>query len=500
MSTALCFNVRVRLIVRLVVATFFAVSLHAADAPPPLREFLYAMPKGGDLHNHLSGAVYAETYLDLARADAMCIDKPNMAIVQCPAIASESIVPAETLLKDAALYSAMLDAMSMRQFRGTDESAHDHFFNTFRKFGAVSRRHVPEMLTNVVERFAEENVAYIETTFAPDLGASTAIIAPLVTGSSIDEMYDSVMSNPDNLRKLDDVVAASRKTVDDAEAAMRISLRCGERFARPGCDSTVRYVYELYRGIAQKNFFAGMLVGYRLASVDPRVVAVNPVMPEDGYWSMVQFDEQMRMFAFFRARYPRVHLTTHAGELTLGLVPIEGLRYHIRDSVLIAGAERIGHGVDIAYEQNANELMKTMAERHIAVEICLTSNDVILGVRGREHPLRLYMSHNVPVALATDDPGVSRDDMTNQYARAVQDQNLSYEQLKQLARNSIEYSFVEGESLWKQHDYDEAADACRRDQSPQCSSFLAQNTKARLEHDLEQKFRAFEAKYGDGLP
>src|SRR5258705_13974796 len=101
---------------------------------------------------------------------------------------------------------------------------------------------------------------------------------------------------------------------------------------------------------------------------------------------MTQFNEQMRMFEFLHTVYPKVHLTTHAGELTLGLVPPEGLRRHIRDSVVIAGAQRIGHGVDIAYERDATDLMKIMAARGVAVEICLTSNDGILGARARRHP------------------------------------------------------------------------------------------------------------------
>ena len=65
-----------------VVAFLVSTSLFAADAAPSLREFLYAMPKGGDLHNHLSGAVYAETFLDLARRDGMCFDATR-AIVPC---------------------------------------------------------------------------------------------------------------------------------------------------------------------------------------------------------------------------------------------------------------------------------------------------------------------------------------------------------------------------------------------------------------------------------
>ena len=423
------------------------------------------MPKGGDLHNHLSGAVYAETFLDLARRDGMCFDATR-AIVPC----GDGATPIDKAFTDSSVYSSLLDSMSMRQFRPVNESGHDHFFSTFRKFGNVSRKHVPEMLTEIVEREAEENVKYLELTFAPDLGGASTAIAPLVSGDTLEEMYASVMNNPEKLAQLDDVVASARRTLDAAEASMRNTLRCGARFPRPGCSSTVRYIYELYRGTPNRSVFAGMLVGYRLANVDPRVVAVNPVMPEDAYLSMTQFDEQMQMFAFFRARYPRVHLTTHAGELWLGLVPIEGLRNHIRDSVFVAGAERIGHGVDIAFERDSSEVMKVMAERRVAVEICLTSNDVILGVRGREHPLRLYMQHGVPVTLATDDPGVSRDDMTNQYMRAVQEQGLTYEELKDIAHNGIKYSFVDAD------------------------------TKTRLLKDLDERFKAFEDKYGDALP
>src|SRR5258707_4357093 len=41
---------------------------------PMLRQVLQAMPKGGDLHNHLSGSVYAESYLRYAADDGICVD------------------------------------------------------------------------------------------------------------------------------------------------------------------------------------------------------------------------------------------------------------------------------------------------------------------------------------------------------------------------------------------------------------------------------------------
>ena len=114
----------------------------------------------------------------------------------------------------------------------------------------------------------------------------------------------------------------------------------------------------------------------------------------------------------------------------MGIVPPEDLRDHIRKAVEIAGAERIGHGVDIGYETDATSLLNEMAQKHILVEINLTSNDAILGVKGAAHPLHTYMAAHVPVSLATDDEGVSRVDMTHEYVKGVEEQGLSYADLE----------------------------------------------------------------------
>ena len=44
-------------------------------SPPELFAFLYKMPKGADLHNHLSGAIYAESFLEAAADRHLCVDK-----------------------------------------------------------------------------------------------------------------------------------------------------------------------------------------------------------------------------------------------------------------------------------------------------------------------------------------------------------------------------------------------------------------------------------------
>src|SRR3954465_2877234 len=344
----------------LIAASSFAQPALPVSDRAMLRQILQAMPKGGDLHNHLSGSVYAESYIRYAAADGICVDSVKLVITPCATPAVPTVVAASTLLAPySTLYGTMLDALSMRQFRPTLEWGHDHFFNTFGKFSVVSKAHVPEMLTEDVWRLASENVDYVETIFAPDFGRARDLMKYEKDGQSPAERRDAMMQSGE----VQPIIAAARAVLDNAEAAMRANLHCGSATAQPGCDSTVRFLYELHRGVPLDQLFAEMVVGYELASADPRMVGLNPVMPEDSYVSMHDFDAQMKMFAFFHQAYPRIHLTTHAGELWPGFVEPEGLRHHIRDSVTIASAERIGHGVDLTYEDDAQGLLKIMSSR-----------------------------------------------------------------------------------------------------------------------------------------
>jgi adenosine deaminase len=417
----------------------------------------------------------------------LCVDTQRLAYGKCDP-ASTTQVPAAQVLTDSGLYTRLLDAMSMRQFRAVAESGHDHFFGTFGRFGAVSSAHAPELLTEVVSRLAYENVDYLESLFGQDLGAARQLGRAFSSGTPFDTMRNAMLQSGDAAK----VVSASRKTIDTAEAHLRTTLACGTAQAQAGCDSTVRYLFETHRALAREQLFAELLVGFELAKVDSRVVGLNVVQLEDSYLSMTQFQELMRMFAYLRPLYPGVRISTHAGELAPGLVPPEGLRNHIRDSVLIANAERIGHGVDIARETGALELLRTMAARPVAVEVCLTSNDVILGVAGKQHPLRLYLRSGVPVVLGTDDPGVARTDMTTEWQRAVEEHGVSYADLKRFARNSIEHSFLEGASLWSSPGYRSYAAACTEPRADACKSYLDANAKARVQMRLEQRLREFE--------
>ena len=138
-----------------------------------------------------------------------------------------------------------------------------------------------------------------------------------------------------------------------------------------------------------------------------------------------------------------------------------------------------------------------MAQRGIAVEINLTSNDVILGIQGDQHPFSSYRRHGVPLTLSTDDEGVSRIDLTHEYQRAVETYDLSYRDIKAISRNALTYSFLPGSSIFSEPG--KFVEPCRRmradkpNPSDECQDFLANSEKAWLQWELEKRFAEFES-------
>ena len=169
-------------------------------------------------------------------------------------------------------------------------------------------------------------------------------------------------------------------------------------------------------------------------------MALNLVQSEDNLIARRDYTRHMEIVAFLAND---VKVSLHAGELWLGYVPPPDLTFHIRQAIEIGNARRIGHGVALAFEHDMEGLLAEMRRRPVAVEINLSSNAIILGVHGKNHPLATYLAAGVPVVISTDDAGVSRINMTNEYFRAVHDQGLDYRTLKAIARNALTYSFLD---------------------------------------------------------
>lgn len=406
-----------------------------------LERFLREMPKGGDLHVHLSGAVYAESYLRWASDAGLCLVTATMALAppQPPCDVGAGRPPASTATEGSPLYDEVIDAWSMRNWRDWNvaRGGRDHFFATFARFNLATGR-VGDMLAEVVSRAAAEHVAYIELMLATDGGAAGMRGTAAGWNADYRRMRDQLIKNGFSA-----VLAEARSRLDQAEAREREVLRCSASDAAPGCGVTVRYVSQVYRAGAPEQVFAQMLAAFELAAADPRVVSLNLVAPEDDPIAIRDFSLHMRMLEFLHARYPGVPITLHAGELAPGMAPPSALRSHIRDSVRIGHARRIGHGVDVMQEQNPPALLRELASRHVLVEVALSSNDLILGISGKAHPLAAYLRYGVPVAITTDDPGVARSSHTQEFLRAVEDQGLDYPTIKKLVRNSIAYAFTD---------------------------------------------------------
>jgi len=378
-------------------------------------------------------------------------------------------------------------------------TGHDHFFDTFSKFGGVDKSHTGEWLDEVATRAAAQNEQYLELMVTPPFDHTAAIAKELKwrLNGAFGEFREELFG-----RGLRDDVAGVRAYLDEAEAGRRKSEHCDDAKRTQACAVQIRYIYQVLRAAPPAQVFAQTLLGFEAASADPRVVGINYVQPEDARVAMSDYALHMRIVAFLHGLYPKVHISLHAGELAPKLVPHEGLCCHIRLAVEEAHAERIGHGVDVMYEEKPYDLLKEMASSHVMVEINLTSNDVILGVTGKDHPFPLYRKFGVPVALSTDDEGVSRIDLTHEYVRAVETYGLTYADLKRLVRTSVEYSFLPGESLWRDRDnFGTPTSSCSRETpgtdkpSSSCAAFLQSNEKARQQWELEKRFRAFESSY-----
>lgn len=465
------------------------------NQPLLLHAFLQQMPKGGDLHNHLSGAVYAESFMAYAVQDGLCIDRSALSLTSPPCDPSNNKPPASTALQDATLYGHLLDAFSMRQFVPGEESGHDHFFATFGKFGAATNGHTADMLVEVRSRAAAGHLQYMELMFNPDGGAAGRLGASLGWNDDLSKMREQLLSGG-----LPKIIADASKFLDDTEKQEQGTMHCGQAQASPGCKVQARYLYQVSRGLPKEVVFAQILAGFEMASKDPRVVGLNLVMAEDWYVPIHDFNLHMRMLDYLHGIYPKVHITLHAGELTQNLVPPEDL-FHVRASVDQGHAERIGHGVDVMQERDPEALLRLMSQQKVLVEICLTSNDVILNVTGDHHPLPMYLKFGVPVTLATDDEGVSRGDIVQEFTRAAETYHFKYPELKRFARASLAYSFLPGDSIWKDPAAGTRASACAADgassarPSSNCAALLAASEKAQQEWALEKAFAEFESKF-----
>ncbi|MCA6029928.1 hypothetical protein KFX89_24705 [Bacteroides thetaiotaomicron] len=426
-----------------------------------LRQFFTAMPKGGDVHNHLTGSAYAETYFELAAKKGMYVDLKTGKLYKEKPEDVETIQLSKDMDDLHNHRMALIDKWSIRNFQpykyplGPDE----YFFGTFGLLSALTSDidDLAYLMHELKVRAVRENVQYLEV-------MATSPSVP--TDCFLDEDYDTYdeqlkehvkNGTYDDARKLLEKIIgefdakATEAVSDYVDFVHALDERSNTLKNHLGVDTenlVCRYQGYSSRGSEPLKVFAQLYVVHKACKQDggKLLAGCNIVAAENGEKSMLYYRLHMEMFAALATKFPDVPTSLHAGELTLGLGRPEHLTYHIGQAVNTAKAHRIGHGVDLPFEQDSDELLKVMQDKKIPVEINLTSNEFILGVKDSEHPISLYHKAKVPLMLCTDDPGILRTSLTEQYTLAALRYGFSYHEIKQFALNSIEYAFLTEEN------------------------------------------------------
>src|SRR3990170_406001 len=216
--------------------------------PLALHVFLRRMPKGGDLHNHLDGAVYAETFIRVGGEDGLCVDPVAKAFTKSQPIKSGAEpapvceagdVPAADVPKNQRLYDELVDAFSMRGFVPSEGvTRHDHFFGTFAKFGGTNSRHTGEFLHEVTARAAAQNEQYLELMETPTWHRLNDITKDLAWREDLKSLRDELLT-----KGLAEDIPAARAFWDQAEAVRYERGHCVEPDAAPACNVEIRYIY-----------------------------------------------------------------------------------------------------------------------------------------------------------------------------------------------------------------------------------------------------------------
>lgn len=458
-----------------------------------LTAFTTAMPKGGELHNHISGAIFPETFLAWAVDRKLCVDMEALAF-RPPCEPTETLKPAAVVLADDVMRAAIYDSLTTRHPDFRDRSGHDQFFSAFQRFGAAGQKREGDQLAIVMDGLARQNTFYLEAMISPQAAAAA------VMGIKVGWKGDFAAQRAANLEAgLDRLAEAAIADTEAMEARAREIMKCGTLGARPGCQVTVRYLLQSSRAAPLPATFAQLQLGVAMVGRDRRWVGVQMVAPEDHPNALANYRTHMEMVAFLTDKGRLAPAALHAGELTLKFATPEDLSFHIAEAVRVAGARRIGHGVDLPQEDGAEGLAAEMAAKGVLVEVNLTSNHVILETSGKAHPYAWLRQRGVPVSLSTDDAGILRIDLSHEYRRAVEETDADYADLASSARNALAFSFLAGEGLWADPGtYRRPTKACAgqlgavEPRPGPCAALIASSDKAREQWRHERLLKAFE--------
>lgn len=419
--------------------------------PEELYTFLYALPKGGDLHNHLGGAIRSEWWYDAAvdpkrnGGDAFYTRTKFTAGIDTgtPLILFQTIRQHtyDALPADRRPDFVRLDALTPEQKQGWLDSmrldrpgeGRNEFFEWIwpRLDGLSDNQEVMNnVMVETLKAYGAEGMRYLET--------QTSVMG-----------YADNAGNPISAKDAADAIRQRLAQPDAIATGVTVRFQVtGLRFL-PDAEKQVERLYQFVD--ANRDLW----VGINLAGIE-----------ENGKGYPLRF---LEIFRELRRKYPTLALSIHAGEM-------DGPDEHIRDTLLL-GASRIGHGVNLI--KDPDTLLLLQQSRRTLVEINLISNRLLEYTPDLvKNPFPEYLRTGIPVCLNTDDRGMWDSNLTDEYYTAVTNYNLSWEELIPMGRNSLTYSFAQPEVKAKLlTDYDNAVAAFEARYAPADSLTKLKNVK-----------------------
>ncbi len=393
--------------------------------PRELYTLLFDLPKGGDLHNHGGLSSFAQTWFSLASQDRRNSFYTLTRFGNCPgdndSLPRFYTIQKSTWQKLPACLQAQYEALSALSAEKKEawisalkidkpgEGRNEFFELIVNRFGELSKDPylAADALVANMQAFGRERVRYMEPQLVP--GGYLDLEGNPVPADEVARIYAQRLNEPD--------AKATGVTVRFQDVVIRFL---------PGAEKAVE---EAYAFVARHR---DGWVGINMAGREDN---------EKGY--PLRFLETYRKM---RRTYSGIGLSIHGGE-----VDLPGRQVH---DTLLLGATRIGHGLNLITDPDTMLLMR---DRRALVEINLISNRLLEYFPDlTRHPFPEYLRTGIPVCLNTDDRGSWDSNMTDEYFTAVTTFNLSWNEVVQLGRSSLEWAFADDAFKRKMlRDYDE---------------------------------------------
>ncbi len=384
-------------------------------------DFLWTLPKGGDLHNHLSGAGFSEWWYDIAtdqKRNGGYQYYTKVKINQCLGFGANEFGRGRQLLLfktiQASTYNSLsqcqqgeykkLEALSKDEKQGflnsirldKDYEGRDEFFETHwsRLNELPANPHViAYILLKNMQAFGQEGLQYLET----QIGVRGKL------------KVDGSQYTPEEALQ---ILTAMLNSEEAQSTGVMVKFQYTVLRFAPSAEDDLRWIYDFID--QHRDSYVGINFAGREDNDKGYPLRFLPVLRE------------------LRNKYPAISLAIHAGE-------VDEPNRHVRDTLLL-GAQRIGHGLNTITDPDTLLLM-----RHgpYLIEINLISNQLLEYTEDySNHPFGEYLRTDIPVALSTDDRGMWDSTMTDEYYVAVKEFNLSWQELISLGRNSLKHSFL----------------------------------------------------------